>query len=161
VANADLGEPHQRRERASVHGHYVLIYECSVCLPDQLIHLSGDVLADRIRDVLVPGGHLRARPAHERHNGSHRDADDQEHGRGRVPGVVEPRLAQASALEQVLPLALVSVRAERPASRRSKHPIFVVPKLTRSRPLDVLLGSMPSHKFGQLTREADYPPSRP
>jgi hypothetical protein len=33
--------------------------------------------------------------------------------------------------------------------------------LTRSRPLDVLLGSMPSHQFGQLTREADYPLSRP
>jgi len=82
---------------------------CTARWPDEVIHLSGDLLADGVGDVLAPGRHLSAGPAHQRHHGPGRSVEEQQHGRGRMSRVVQPGLGQPGVPEQPLPFAEIGV----------------------------------------------------
>jgi hypothetical protein len=58
--------------------------------PDRTAHPLRHVAPDRPRDVLVARGHRGRRPAHQAHDRTLRDAEDQQRRRGRVAGVMEP-----------------------------------------------------------------------
>jgi hypothetical protein len=53
------------------------------------VNAGGHFMADRVGDVLVSGSHRRAGPAHDSHRCPLGNAEDQQHGGGRVAGVVK------------------------------------------------------------------------
>jgi hypothetical protein len=66
-----------------------------ICRPKEIADSHGDVLADAGGDVLVPGSHAAVGPAHDRHDGAFGDAEQEEHGRGGVTGVMQPTVSDA------------------------------------------------------------------
>src|SRR5690348_6884043 len=78
--------------------------------PEQATDAFGDVLADRIGEVLVPSGHGSRGPTHDAHRGPLRYAERQQDGRSRVPSIMQPRISEPSFPQDFLPLVVVGVR---------------------------------------------------
>jgi hypothetical protein len=79
-------------------------------MPDQVVDLPGDLLPDGIGDVLVPGGHVRARPSHQRHHSARGTSEERQHGRSGAPGVVQASSRSPAALT-VFAVALFGSKA--------------------------------------------------
>ena len=80
-----------------------VILDGSLVGPQQTADLVRNLPPDRVRDVLVARRHRGARPAHDAHHPALRDAEDQQDGARRVPGVSEPAVTNGGLLEQCLP----------------------------------------------------------
>lgn len=76
-------------------------------LPDQPVDLSGDVAAHGVHHVLVPRGHGSRGPAHEPHDGTLRDPEDQEDGCRGVARVVQSAVSDFRVGKQLLPVVVV------------------------------------------------------
>jgi hypothetical protein len=68
VNQSEFGQPQDRGERGTADRDDAVVGRGAARLPEEAIHLPGDILADRVGDVLVPGGHVRTRPAHQGHH---------------------------------------------------------------------------------------------
>jgi hypothetical protein len=128
--------------------------------PDQVADLGGDLTPQGVSDMLLAGCHRFAGPAHEGHDRRRRLAQDQKHGRGCVPGIVEPRVTVTGVLKRTLPFAVVSPRVDRLAGLRGKDPAFLVPELPGCGPLAFLLAAVRAEQGDELRRRADGTASR-
>lgn len=62
--------------------------------------MIGVALAEFVGDVLVAGGHGHRGPAHDLHDDPGRDFQDEEHGRGGVPGYKREQTCRAGIYKQ-------------------------------------------------------------
>jgi len=127
-----------RSRPAACPGRAVVAVVRIVGVPQKSADLLGDIAADGVDQVLIPPGHGRARPPHDCHRGRRRHAEDEQHGRGCMASVVEPRVTQPGFREEALPLVVVGVRILGPASRGCEHPASVMPELAGSFAFDIL-----------------------
>ena len=97
------------------------------------------VAPDRGSHVLVAGSHRGVRPTHHSHNGTLGYPEQEQHGRGGVPGVVEPTVSDAGGGEQVLPVVPVGAGVEWASGRCGEDVTGLLPELTHLDPLGVLL----------------------
>ena len=105
-------------------------------LPDQAADTARDVALDGSGDVLVPRCHGRVSTNPSAHDCSLRDAEQEQHRRRGLPGVVETAVADTSPVEELRPVRPVRAWVQRRADRAREHPAAVRPDpaaLTRSR----------------------------
>ena len=69
--------------------------------PQQATDPVGHITPALIRHVLLARGHRRARPPHDAHHRPLGDALDQQHGRRRVPRIVQPAIGCAGRLKEL------------------------------------------------------------
>lgn len=144
-----------RGERAAADYEQGLVVISWWRIPDELTDLAGRLTAQGIGHMLVAGSHGLAGPAHQRHDSRRGLAQDQQHGGSGVPGVVQPRLVQASILEQPLPLGVVGTRVDWLTGRGGEYPVLVVPELAGQLPFLLLLGPVRAQQRDELGWQAD------
>lgn len=87
-----------------------------------------NLAADRVCDVLIPRDHGRAGPTHDGHHRPLWHAEDKQHSRCGVAGVMETGVTHASAFQQRPPFAVVAVWIDRSAEPGGEEPAALLPE---------------------------------
>ena len=154
-ANGKPSAQGQATDRAPVS---FVILDRLLDVPEQTADLVRDLPPDRVRDVLTTRRHRGARPTHDAHHGALGDAENQEHRRRRVPGVVKPAVADPGLLQQCLPAVVIRTRVQRRTDHGGEDPIVVLPELTgRSSP--PFTARCDARATGRQVPPATQPPS--
>ncbi len=99
----------------------------SLICPRSAAHSLRDITPDDARHVLVSRRRRGRRPPHDPHHRALRNAEDQQHRRHRVAGIVEASVPQSGIREQSLPVVVVRVRIDRLADWRGEDIAAVPP----------------------------------
>lgn len=97
--------------------------------PKLAVETGRNLAVDRRDNVRVPAHHGRAGPAQDAHDRPLMHAEQQEHGGGCVPRVVEPSVTHPGLDEEALPCVPVRAGVDRSPGLRGENPTLVEPQL--------------------------------